>query len=340
MRLSIPAAAAAALLLSACTGAREAAHPPMPAPAPPAVTEAHYRVFTGDGRPATLDDVAAAMAEADVVFVGESHDDPAGHVLEARLLEAAFARYGASRRVALSLEMFARDVQHIVDEYLDSLITEPHFLASAGPWDNYQADYRPMVEFARAHGLDVVAANAPRRYVNRVSRLGPASLDVLGARAKEALPPLPYPGPSPAYQAKWNRLMQEAMAAHGGSQHSAAPADTSQAGTSHAGAHGHAMPEVSNMLHAQALWDAAMGHSIATYLAAHPGALVVHVVGGFHVEAGTGTPEAFQVYRPGTRTLNVALRPADDVAAFSDAFAGHGDFVIQTDAGLPRSFTR
>ena len=83
---------------------------------------------------------------------------------------------GARRSVALSLEMFERDVQHILDEYLQDLITESQFKSSARPWEHYDADYRAMVEMAKAVGVPVLAANAPRRYVNRVSRLGPAGL--------------------------------------------------------------------------------------------------------------------------------------------------------------------
>jgi uncharacterized iron-regulated protein len=334
---------AAAGLLSACTGARRVTtQPSMPHPpvSTPAVTEAHYRVYTAGGQPATFDDLVAAMGAADVVFVGETHDDPVGHAVEARILTAAHARYGAQRPVALSLEMFDRDVQYIVDEYLDSLITERHFLGSSHPWGNYETDYRPMVEYARVHGLPVVAANTPRRYVNRVSRLGPASLDALGERARAALPPLPYPEPTAAYREKWRRAMEASASPHAsaGASADSSSAAARAAASPHGAAPAAAMPDVSNLLHAQALWDAGMAYSIARHLAGHPGALVVHVVGGFHVEGGTGTPEALAHYRAGARMLNVALRPARDLATFSPEFAGHGDFVILTDATVPRSF--
>src|SRR3954467_8455063 len=68
------------------------------------------------------------------------------------------------------MEMFERDVQIVLDEYLSDLITEQHFLASSRPWGNYKTDYRPLVELAKEKHLDVIAANAPRRYVNMVSR--------------------------------------------------------------------------------------------------------------------------------------------------------------------------
>ncbi len=318
-----------------------------------------YRVFRADGQAATLDDVVVAMAEADVVFVGEEHDDPVGHYLEAELLQRAYARYGhgpAARPLALSLEMFERDVQPVLDEYLAGLITEEHFLKSSRPWNNYEGDYRPLVEFARAHRLSVVAANAPRRYVNRVSRLGPASLDTLSAWARTWLPPLPYPGPSPAYEARWNEMMAEMMAkyrqqaasadsAHAASAdsvHADAPqesADESEAGASEDEAASSGMHGGAHLLDAQAFWDAAMADALSRYLKQTPDALVLHVVGSFHVEGGLGIPAQLEGYRPGTRRLVVVVQAEEDFQTFDAEGMGElGDFVILTDASLPRTF--
>lgn len=314
-----------------------------------------YRVYRADGSPATLDDVFAEMADADVVFVGEQHDDPVGHYLEAELLKQAFMRYGQGddvRPVALSLEMFARDVQPILDEYLGGLITEDHFRRSSRPWGNYETDYRPMVEFAKAHNLPIIAANAPRRYVNRVSRLGPASLDTLSTWAKAWLPPLPYPPASPAYGDKWNALMAEMMARHqppaDSVQVDAMPADSSHAthtapetddaaeeekAPASSGMHG-----MGYMLEAQAFWDAAMADAINQFFAHTPDALVLHMVGSFHVEEGLGTPAQLNAYRPGTRDLIIIMKSADDITAFdAEEHTDLGDFVILTDASLPRT---
>ena len=49
-----------------------------------------YRVFTGAGASASIDDIIAEMGRHQVVFIGETHDDPTGHMLEAELLKAAF----------------------------------------------------------------------------------------------------------------------------------------------------------------------------------------------------------------------------------------------------------
>lgn len=262
--------------------------------------------FTGSGDASTFDAIVEAAANADAVFLGEQHDDSVGHVVQAELFRRLHARYGAARPVVLSLEMFETDVQTVLDEYLGGLITEDHFLRASRPWPNYARDYRPLVEYAKANALPVVAANAPRRYANMVTRGGPEALNRLSSYAQVAwLAPLPYPRPTAAYQAKWDALMGAA-------------------------AHGASAQGPSNMLMAQSLWDATMAWSMAQALTNRPGALVVHLVGSFHSERGSGTPDALRFYRPGVRPLVVTIHPG---AAWNAAeHTGLGDFVVLTQA--------
>ena len=281
-----------------------------PADRPPADT-LRFAVYTGAGAPADLDAVVAAMAGADVVFLGELHTDPTAHRLQRRLLEAAHRRYGADRPVALALEMFERDVQLVLDEYLAGLIRERDFLAAARPWGRYADDYRPAVEYAKAHGLPVVAANAPGRYVSRVGREGAGGLAALPGPARAFLPPLPVAPPSDTLAVRFEATMADMMAAHG--------------------AHG---PSVDDLLAAQNLRDATMAFALAEHLAGHPGALVVHLNGSFHSEGGRGIPEHLARYAPGTRVLVVTLRPSE---ALAEAPApGADDFIVLTDrAAVP-----
>ncbi len=155
---ALRAAASILLLITAAAQTGLAQTQTTIAPTP----EAHYRAFDKQGRRVTLREVVEALAAADVLFVGEMHNDPVAHLLQAELLKLADEKYsqaeGRGRRgVALSLEMFERDVQIVLDEYLAGLISEKHFLASSRPWSNYQTDYRPMVEYARARKLPETA---------------------------------------------------------------------------------------------------------------------------------------------------------------------------------------
>jgi uncharacterized iron-regulated protein len=290
----------------------------------PQAPAAHYRAFDSKGRAVRVEEIVSALGDADVLFVGETHNDPVAHLLEAELLRRADESYGLSsqkrRPVALSLEMFERDVQTVVDEYLGGLIQERHFLLSSRPWSNYQTDYRPLVEYAREHRLPVIAANAPARYVSRVSGLGPDSLRELSSTAKAWLPPQPLPPASAAYAAKFNSFMQ------GGP---AQPAGTNAQANPHGGAH---------LLEAQALRDASMAYAVADFLKRHHDALVVQVNGTFHSEEHLGVPEQLAHYRPKARVIIVTIVPDGDFPNFDAARLGKlGDFVIITDPALPRS---
>ncbi|HEX8495287.1 MAG TPA: ChaN family lipoprotein [Pyrinomonadaceae bacterium] len=314
----------ALLLLSSLT--TQAAALPAPHAISNAQTNARYRIFDATGKAATMEDVLAALDKAEVVCVGELHDDATAHVFEAELLKGALARYSATdtktkrRALTLSLEMFERDVQIVLDEYLRGLISERHFLMSSRPWNNYQTDYRPLVEFAREKNLLVIAANAPARYVNRVSRLGPESLKDLTQTAKAWLPPLPYEPASPAYAAKFKQLM--------GGPHGSAGGQIPQS------PHG-----ASYLLDAQSLRDATMAHAIAQQLKRQSDALVLHVGGNFHSEQRLGIPEQLLHYRPKTRTLVITIINDKSFPDFDAARMGSlGDFIVLTDPSLQRSF--
>ncbi len=298
-----------------------------------------YRVFTGAGEPASMDDIIGEMGRHQVVFIGEAHDDPTGHMLEAELLERAYGAYGAPgsnagapRPVALSLEFFQSDAQPIVDEYLADLITEKAFRTDSRPWPRYETDYRPLIEFSKENGLAVIAANAPRRYTTRVTRYGRESLYDLSPEALASLAPLPYGEPSEKYRNQWIRVISKVMEEEGMKCGLPIPEpeegkDTVQARVP-AGSH----DNMGNQLHSQVLWDATMAYRISEYLAEQPDALVLHMVGGFHVARGTGTPEHLEAYRPGTSRMIISLRPVKDIDTFEPAPAGEwGDFVIQTD---------
>jgi uncharacterized iron-regulated protein len=270
-----------------------------------------YSVFTGKGEPSSISEIVNGLDGVDVVFLGELHDDAVGHAVQYEIFRQAVERNSPRRRVTLSMEMFESDVQIILDEYLKGLISENHFLLSSRPWGNYKTDYRPLVELAKERKLDVVAANAPRRYVNMVSRGGRKALDGLSKEAKAWLAPLPYAEASETYSKKFRSLM---------------------------GSSGEASMGIDNILSSQSLWDATMAYTVARSLKKNKGSLVVHLNGGFHTEGRLGTVEHFLKYRPNGRVRVVTIKYVDDFRTFDKAkYEDLGDFVVLTDAKEPRS---
>lgn len=276
--------------------------------------EAKYRVFDAQGNSSSLEKIIEAAARTDVVFLGEQHDDATAHALQMQIFKAIVEKYAGERKIALSLEMFERDVQIVIDEYLNNLISEAHFLRSSRPWDNYKQDYRPLVELAKAQKLPVIAANAPRRYVNMVSRGGRDSLNALSHAAKKWLAPLPFNQASETYAAKFKALM-------GGS--------------------GEASMGLNNILDSQSLWDATMAYAVAEFLKSNKKPLVVHLNGSFHTENRLGTPEHLLNFNRKSKFIVVTMRYEENFTSFDKTkHEKLGDFVILTDTKVPRSFKR
>jgi uncharacterized iron-regulated protein len=223
--------------------------------------------------------------------VGEQHDQAYSHAFELRLLEALAAR---GRPVVLALEMFERDVQPLLDDYLAGRIDEAGFLAAARPWPNYADDYRPLVELARRRGWPVIAANAPRPLAARVAREGFAALDGLGPgeRPRTAAALVCPAGP---YRARFVEAMDAAVDRAGATAH----------GTQAPGA-------LQRLYEAQCLKDETMAESALAAIA--PGRTVVLVAGQFHIDEAGGLLIGARRRRPDARILTVSIKPAADLA--------------------------
>ena len=271
-----------------------------------------------DARAAGWTDVAAmadALARHDVVFVGEQHDDPATHRLEEALLAEVGRR---SPRLILSLEMFERDVQTLLDEHAAGRLPEDDFLARSRPWGNYAADYRPLVRLAAERGWPVVAANVPRPLAAAVSRGGLAALDTLPASQGRLVAAERRCAPEGGYFRRFGEAMG-GMQRHGGG--------------------GDPRAALVRFYEAQCLKDETMAESIVRARQAWPGWMVVHFNGGFHSDHRLGTVERLARRLPQARIAVVAVVPVPDPAAADPAeHAGRGDYVVfvQAPAGERR----
>ena len=134
-------------------------------------------LMTRDGYLHDLDDSFEMIMKYDIVFVGEDHGSRVAHEAEFTLLTGLVERDPA---LVLALEMFERDVQHTLDDYLRGRISEEIFLEAARPWPNYQEDYRPLIQLAKIRGIPVIAANVPRRAAAAVAVANKLSPEVVG----------------------------------------------------------------------------------------------------------------------------------------------------------------
>ncbi|MGR1199707.1 ChaN family lipoprotein [Aeromonas hydrophila] len=250
------------LLLAACATT---------APVNDAGTLYHYQLKATQGNDLSLEQALARVADADIVLVGELHTHPAVHLLQARML-AGLAADG--RPLVLSMEQFSRADQPVLDAYLAGRIGEAALIRDGNAWPNYQSDYRPLVEFAKAHHLPVIAANAPKPLVSCVGQEGPAWLEQLPASRRSQLAHTLTLGDDP-YRQKFMASLH-----HGDADSNA------------------------RRFAAQTSWDDTMAESMVDYLRSHPGQRIMHIAGNFHVEGGLGLASRIASRNP---DLKVAL---------------------------------
>lgn len=265
---------------------------------------------TGETRPwaAMIDE----LAKADVVFVGENHDDPNTHKLELAILQELAAK---GRPVTLAMEMFERDVQGPLSNFGLGKLPEPDFLKFSRPWPRYATDYKPLVDFAASRKIPVIASNVPRPFASEVSKTGFAALATkTDNERKWFAADLQCATGNDEYY----RRFLEAMGTH---------------------------PDVSadRFYFAQCVKDETMGESIAEAYATSAAAsgqrpLVVHVNGAFHSDFHFGTASRAQRRMPGKRIAVVTVAPVSDIDKETPDVAERrrGDYLLYTPAPVKK----
>jgi len=123
-------------------------------------------------------ELTARVQAAEVVSVGETHDNPDHHRLEAALVRAFAATHHAP---AVVFEMLDRERQPVVDRSLATHPDEADALARAVGWDSSGwppwSIYRPVFEAALASHGPVLAAGLDRDMAMRIAHGGAGVLD-------------------------------------------------------------------------------------------------------------------------------------------------------------------
>ncbi len=224
-------------------------------------------IDTHSGRSVSVEDVAAAAASAQVVYLGEEHRNRYHIEAAIRLLDLLRA-HGRSPRLAL--EMFAWDGQAALDTYLQEAgQPREEFLRAAhweqnwgGPFDAYE----PLVAYGRTHHLVVLALNPPRSLVRLVAKQGlqPALADP--EMARWSMQDETFVD-DPAYR---TRILAQLRQCHGGLSDDA----------------------YARMHEASVFRDEGMARTIVTQLRGRDGEVgpVVSYTGGGHIQYGLPVP--------------------------------------------------
>lgn len=236
-------------------------------------------IETSSGEITDIYGILEAMHETQIVIFGEEHNDSIAHVVQEKLYRGMIEKF---EKATLSLEMFERDVQLIMDEYLSGLISEDKLIEEGRAWSNYP-DYAPMLNLAREKGQAVLASNVPGRYANMVSRKGLGTLELLDRKAKNYYSTFQLPKENDPYLKKFN----EAMGSHGQ----------------------HMGPQY---FHAQMLRDATMAASILQSWRKNKKTKILHFTGRFHSDEGLGTVNELKQRKKNLRIMTISTFPSTD----------------------------
>ena len=207
----------------------------------------------------------AAVSDARIIYVGETHDNPASHKLQLQILKAVAARYPG--RVSLGMEMFNPAQQEILDQWVAGELSEKEFLQDSDWYGNWQMDfdyYADILHFAREAGIPVIGINVSQELRQKVGMHDLAELD---EETRSQLPDMDF---GDRYQ---KALVESIYSGHGAGPKKLEP-----------------------FLRVQTLWDESMAENIVRHLAdkGQEHRMVV-IAGGYHITSGFGIPR--RVYR-------------------------------------------
>lgn len=188
------------------------------------------------------------LSLAQVIFIGELHDNDGHHRMQLSVIRAL---HELPQPLAIGLEMFRSNNQFYLDRWVsgdyerDSFIRI--FLNNWSMWDKYQE----LFDYAKAQNIKLVGLNIPREISGKVARQGFAALP---ASEREALGNVQC-----VVNPEYADLIKKALGGHGG--------------------HGQ---QFLFFCEAQMLWDSMMARHLADFLKSNPEYRVVVLSGSAH----------------------------------------------------------
>ncbi len=145
------------------------------------------RFSDAQGQLVATPNLITQLQAADVVYLGETHDRASDHAAQLAIIQTLHDR---APNLAIGLEMFQRPYQKLLDRYVAGDLDE------AGLRDRSEYDkrwgfdwelYAPILRYAKAQKIPLIALNTPQEVTRKVSRQGLASLNWADRRF---IPPL------------------------------------------------------------------------------------------------------------------------------------------------------
>jgi uncharacterized iron-regulated protein len=260
-----------------------------------------FVIYTSKGKKCTYKQMKKVLFKNEIVLFGELHDNPIAHWMEFELMQEFYAMHGP--RLTVGFEMFERDQQLLLNDFLIGVIGQQQFEDSCRLWSNYKTDYRPIIQFAKANQINCIATNVPRRFASQLFKMGRTSLDSLGDADKTYMAPLDFPIDTALSQYAALVKMGEHM-------------------------------QGSYLLEAQALKDATMAQSIL--LNKNVNNIIFHLNGSYHSDFYQGIVWYLKQKNPGLKIGTISLVTQQKIETLEKENLNKADFIIC----VPESMTR
>lgn len=134
-------------------------------------------VWDKDGTKTSFAVMDKAIAGADHVAVGEIHDNPDHHLIQAAIVEVLVA---GGRKPTLVFEMIPERLNPALQEFLASGSSDSEALGTVLEWDKRGwpdwSIYRPIADAALRHDLPMQAGDLDRDRIRAVGRKGKGAL--------------------------------------------------------------------------------------------------------------------------------------------------------------------
>jgi len=207
-----------------------------------------YRIK--DGKTTSFQDMVEDISSAEVIFIGEQHDDPAHHKTQLDVIQAL---HGKGKPLAIGIEMFKKENQHHLDAWVSGTITEESFIpVFLENWGVGWKLYRDIFVYAKENRIPLIGLNIPQEITRKVGKTGFKSL------TDEELSKLP-PGVTCELDQQYMDHLVEIFQYKGSTDKS-----------------------FSFFCEAQVLWDQSMAWYLAEYMKGNPGRNIIVLAGAIH----------------------------------------------------------
>jgi uncharacterized iron-regulated protein len=228
-------------------------------------------------------EILTNLAPAQVVYLGETHDNAADHEGQLDIIQALHQK---NPRIAIALEMFQRPAQPLLNQYLAGTLTETQLQQQSEydqrwgfPWEYYA----PILRFAKAHQIPLIALNVPTEITRKVAKEG---LESLTPDDRQWIPP---DSQIRTDNAAYREMIREVY-------------DEIHQGRS-------VSSNFDRFFLAQVLWDETMAQGVADFLQAQPDRQVIVLAGDGHVVYGYGIPSRVARRAAGVAQRSVIINP-------------------------------